>query len=60
MRPVGDHKTTGVELKQQIYNGYIFPKYEVLFALDDMFKICEMYRESGVPCFQVDKERFLK
>lgn len=60
MRPSGNHETTGIELKKQFYLGYIEPNYEVLFALDDMFKICEMYRELGVPCFQVAKERFLK
>ena len=60
MRPIGDHQTTGVELKKQVYNSYILPKYEVLFALDDMFKVAEMYREQGIACFQVAKEEFLK
>ncbi len=60
MRAVGDHITTGVELKKQIYNNYIYPKYEVLFALEDLFKVAEMYRAQEVPCFQVAKEKFLK
>lgn len=60
MRPEGNTKVTAIELKKQIYNGYIFPKYDVLFALEDMFKVAEMYREQGVACFQVAKERFLK
>lgn len=60
MRPEGNTKISAIDLKKQIYNAYIFPKYDVLFALEDMFKIAEMYREQGISCFQVAKERFLK
>lgn len=60
MRPDGNRNITGVDYKKTVYNEYLFPKYEVLFAMEDMFKVAEMYREQGLPCFQVAKDRFLK
>lgn len=52
MRPDGD-ETPGYELKQIILNRTILPEQSVFFALEDDPRCVKMYRENGIPCFQV-------
>lgn len=52
MRPDGDHRTDDI-LKREIYERDIAPYYDVLFALEDRGRVCQMWRSIGVPCLQV-------
>lgn len=57
MRPTGDYRPD-TEIKKEIYKQHIKDKYDVLFVLDDRPKVCQMWRELGLVCLQVDDKEF--
>ena len=52
MRPA-DVYNRDDEIKYQIYHDFIKDEYEVLFVLDDRNQVVDMWRNIGLPCFQV-------
>lgn len=52
MRKSGDFRKDFV-IKKEIYSKFIEPKHSVLFVLDDRNQTVNMWREIGLPCFQV-------
>lgn len=42
------------QIKRDIYQKEIAPKYNVLFVLEDRLKVVRMWREIGVTCLQCD------
>lgn len=53
MRASGDTRSD-VEVKRDLFNAHIRNRYNVLFALDDRDSVVALWREIGVPCFQVN------
>lgn len=53
MRASGDTRSD-VEVKRDLFNAHIRNRYNVLFALDDRDSVVKLWREIGVPCFQVN------
>lgn len=41
------------EVKREVYEKEIAPRYDVLFVLEDRDQVVKMWREIGVTCFQV-------
>lgn len=52
MRKTGDYRKDCI-IKQEIYERYIEPEYDVLFALDDRDQVVRAWRDLGIPCLQV-------
>lgn len=52
MRPTGDNRADNI-VKKEIYEKHIKGKSEVLFVLDDRDRVVKMWRDEGLPCFQV-------
>lgn len=50
-RESGDYRKDNV-VKTEIYNGYIAPKFNVLFCLDDRKQVVDAWRELGLTCLQ--------
>lgn len=42
------------EVKREVYENDIAPRYDVLFVLEDRDQVVKMWREIGVTCFQVE------
>jgi len=57
MRQTGDYRGDEV-IKKEIYEKHIKDNYDVLFCIDDRPKICRMWRELGLFCFQVNDKEF--
>lgn len=57
MRPEGDTRQDGI-VKDELYEKYIGPKYNVLFALDDRQRVVDMWRAKGIKCLQVQPGDF--
>jgi len=57
MRPAGDQRDDRI-IKREIYEREIKGKYNVRFVLDDRNKVVAMWRELGLPCFQVAEGNF--
>jgi predicted kinase len=52
MRPAGNQEDDRI-IKKQMYLDHIKDKYNVLGVIDDRTKVCRMWRELGLPVFQV-------
>ena len=53
MRREGDRREDSI-VKQEMYQQFIEPRYNVLFVLDDRVRVCEMWRSIGLPTLQVN------
>lgn len=53
MRPVGDGRPD-VQLKEEIYESQIKPKYDVQYVIDDRVSVCKMWRRLGLTVLQVN------
>jgi hypothetical protein len=45
-------------VKRELYEEFVAPFYTVRFVLDDRNSVVEMWREHGLPCFQVQPGDF--
>jgi predicted kinase len=52
MRPEKDNRKDNI-VKEEIFRNNIHGKYNVQFVLDDRDQVVQMWREIGLPCFQV-------
>jgi len=52
MRKTGDNRCDTI-VKQELFEEYIEPFFNVLFVLDDRDRVVRMWRELGIPCLQV-------
>jgi predicted kinase len=52
MRKTGDFRKDSV-IKEEIYEGNILGKYNVLLVLDDRTSVIKFWRSKGLTCFQV-------
>lgn len=57
MRPNGD-RTPTAEFKRGIYLNYIEPSYNVLFAIDDYAKCCDMFAALGIPVWRYNEHDY--
>lgn len=57
MRKSGDFRKDSV-IKQEIYETYIKPNFDIDFVLDDRDQVVKMWREQGLVCFQVAEGNF--
>jgi len=57
MRETGDKRPDYI-VKQDIYDQYIKGKYNVLVVLDDRDSVVRMWRDNGLPVFQVNEGNF--
>lgn len=53
MRPEGDTRKDSI-VKREMYDTHIKDKYNVLGIFDDRNQVVEMWRELGLPCYQVN------
>lgn len=51
MRKHGDERKDWI-IKEEIYNTFIKPYYNVEFAVDDRDQVVHMWRKNGIPCLQ--------
>lgn len=56
-RASGDNTKDAI-VKRDLYRRFIEPKYKVKFVLDDRNQVCEMWREIGLKCLQVQPGDF--
>lgn len=52
MRPEGDNRKD-VIIKRELYEAHIKDKYNVVVVFDDRNQVVELWREMGLPCYQV-------
>lgn len=52
MRPTGDRRPD-IELKKEIWEKNIKDKYDVLFVVEDRYRVVRMWRKLGITCLQV-------
>jgi len=52
MRKTGDLRKDSI-VKEEIYNTYIRPNYNVFLVLDDRNQVVDFWRAKGLTCFQV-------
>lgn len=52
MRKAGDMRKDSI-VKKEMYDAFVKDKYFVEFVLDDRNQVVDMWREIGLPCFQV-------
>lgn len=57
MRKTGDRREDW-EIKKEIYEKFIEPKYNILFVLDDRNQVVDLWRSLGLKCFQVADGEF--
>lgn len=57
MRKSGDNRKDSI-VKQEIYEDYIKPNWDVEFVLDDRNQVVKMWREQGLVCLQVAEGDF--
>ena len=57
MRATGDHRKDSI-VKQEIYEQYIKPFYNVIAVFDDRDQVVKMWRELGLSCMQVNYGNF--
>lgn len=57
MRADGDFRKDNV-VKKEIYLQQIEPFYEIIAVIDDRQQVVDMWRDLGLPCFQVAKGNF--
>jgi hypothetical protein len=54
MRESGDYRKDSI-IKKEIYDKYIFPKYNVLGVFDDRLQVCRMLYDNNIFCFNVNQ-----
>ena len=52
MREADDNRKDSI-IKEEIYNKVIKPRYNIKLVLDDRNQVVDMWRNIGLPCFQV-------
>lgn len=52
MRSFNDKRDDTI-VKEEIYDKYIAPYFKVVFTVDDRDRVVKMWRDKGIPCFQV-------
>ena len=52
MRLADDNRKDSI-IKEEIYNKVIKPRYNIKLVLDDRNQVVDMWRDIGLPCFQV-------
>tara|TARA_R110002020_G_scaffold227539_13_gene438195 strand:+ start:10087 stop:10632 length:546 start_codon:yes stop_codon:yes gene_type:complete len=57
MREEGDNRKDSI-VKREMYEEYIKPHYNVKLVLDDRNQVVDMWRELGLPCWQVAAGNF--
>lgn len=57
MRPSGDYRKDS-EIKTEIYNEQIKPKYQISFCIDDRTQVVRAWRALGLICLQCDDGDF--
>jgi predicted kinase len=57
MRAEGDHRKDAV-MKRELYEEHVQGKFFVEFVLDDRNQVVDLWRELGLPCFQVAEGDF--
>jgi hypothetical protein len=57
MRKDGDFRKDSI-IKEEIYRGYIEPKYEIMFCIDDRKQVVDMWRSIGLTCLQCAEGNF--
>lgn len=57
MRTDGDSRKDAI-VKQELYEQHIKGKFNVQFVLDDRDQVVRMWREQGLPCWQVNYGNF--
>ena len=57
MRKTDDFRKDAI-VKEEIYQGEIEGKYNVLCVLDDRNQVVEFWRSKGLSCFQVAEGNF--
>lgn len=57
MRPAGDKRNDAI-VKNELFEKYVAPNYNVLFALDDRDRVVEMWRAKGIKCLQCEPGAF--
>lgn len=57
MRPNDDTRKDAI-VKKEMYDQYIFGKYNVLYVLDDRDQVVRLWRSLGLPCLQVNEGDF--
>ena len=57
MRTTGDHRPDYI-IKQELFDEHIRPYYNVSMAWDDRNQVVRLWREMGIPTFQVADGNF--
>lgn len=57
MRPEGDKRPDWV-VKRELFDAHVRGKYRVIFVLDDRNQVVRLWRNMGLPCFQVNDGYF--
>lgn len=57
MRPDGDYRKDYI-IKEEIYNEYIKPRFDVVCVIDDRDSVVRMWRSLGLTCLQVSEGNF--
>ena len=57
MRKGGDKRIDSI-VKKELYRKYIEPFYRVKLVLDDRNQVVDMWRDLGLPCWQVAPGNF--
>lgn len=52
MREDGDNRSDDI-IKDELYNTYVKPYFDVIAVFDDRNAVCNMWRDKGLHCFQV-------
>ena len=54
MREIGDKRKDDI-IKWELYNTYVFPKYNVIGVFDDRLQVCRMLYKNNVFVFNVNQ-----
>ena len=57
MRPTGDKRNDGI-IKRELFEQNVAGKFNVLAVIDDRNRVVKVWRELGLPCFQVADGEF--
>ena len=57
MRPEGDYRKDSI-IKKEIFENYIYGKYNVILVYDDRDQVVETWRSLGLKCLQVEPGNF--
>lgn len=57
MRPTGDRRSDSI-VKRELFEKHVEGKYNVLAVIDDRDRVVKVWRELGLPCFQVADGNF--